>query len=212
MSKHVVVIASGETERRALPHLVAHLRTENVFVIEVRRPDGNKALTPEMAERLVKAAWYAPPENAIPDKFVILVDTDGKPHEQVIHPFREQLPARLGPEITASLQFAYAQWHLEAWYFADVTSLRDYLGRDAGHVDTSRPDEIQNPKLHLNHLLGDRVYTAVISEEIARTLDATTIAERSPSFQGFLEAIRNGIVPGPAQKPRRRIIARSPNL
>ena len=30
MSKHVVVIASGETERRSLPHLVAYLQSEEI--------------------------------------------------------------------------------------------------------------------------------------------------------------------------------------
>ena len=61
-----------------------------------------------------------------------------------------------------------------------------------GNVDTSKPDEIQNPKLHLKNVLGDRVYTARVSEEIARKLDAATIAQRSPSFEGFLEAVTNG--------------------
>jgi hypothetical protein len=91
--------------------------------------------------------------------------------DQVLHPFREQLPGRLGPNVTAALQFVCTQWHLEAWYFTDVAGLRAYLGRDPGNVDTSRPDEIQNPKLHLKQLLGDRAYTAVISEEIARQLN-----------------------------------------
>jgi hypothetical protein len=66
-------------------------------------------------------------------------------------------------------------------------------------ADPSKPDEIQNPKLHLKHLLGERVYTAVISEEIARNLKAETIAQRSPSFRGFLEAVRNGKAPVPAE-------------
>lgn len=57
---------------------------------------------------------------------------------------------------------------------------------------SSKPDEIQNPKLHLKNLLGDRVYTVVISEEIAKRLNAQTIAQRSPSFQGFLDAGTNG--------------------
>ena len=192
MSKNVVVIASGETERRSLPHLVAHLHTEDIVVVEVRRPDGNKALTVEMAEKLVKAAWYAPTKNVTPDKFVILVDADGKDPDQVLRPLREQLSGRLRPKITAALQFACAQWHLEASYFADVTGLRAYLGRDPGNIDTSQPDEIQNPRLHLTNLLGDRAYTAVVSEEIARQLNAQTIAARSASFHGFLEAVRNG--------------------
>jgi hypothetical protein len=192
MSKKVIVIASGETERRSLPHLVAHLQAEDVFVVEIRRPDGNKALSVEMAEKLVKAAWWAPPENVVPDKFVILVDADGKDPEQVLYPFRERLRARLGPKITASLQFACAQWHLEAWYFADITGLRSYIGCDPGSVDASKPDEIQNPKLQLRNLLGERMYTAVVSEEIARLLNVQSIAGRSPSFQSFLEAVRDG--------------------
>jgi hypothetical protein len=191
MGKDVVVIASGETERRSLPYLVAHLRAEDLEVIEVRIPPGGKALNVEMAERLVKASWFARTHDP-PDKFVILVDTDGKAPDDVLHPFREQLRGRLGTRIDAQLQFACAQWHLEAWYFADSAGLRGYLGRDPGNVDTSKPDEIRNPKLHLKQLLGDRVYTAVISEEIARTLNPQTIAGRSPSFQRFLEAVRNG--------------------
>ncbi len=46
----------------------------------------------------------------------------------------------------------------------------NYLGRSPGNVDTSKPDAIHNPKLHLKHLLGKRVYTARLSEEIAQRL------------------------------------------
>ncbi len=191
MARHVVVIASGETERRSLPHLVAHLQAEEITVDEVRVPPRNRPLNVEMAEKLVKAAWY---EKTVepPDKFVVLVDADGRAPDEVLRSFREQLPGRLGHNIHASIQLACAQWHLEAWYFADITALRAYLERAPGSVDPSKPDEIQNPKLHLKNLLGDRVYTAVISEQIAGKLDAQTIAQRSASFRGFLEAIRNG--------------------
>lgn len=191
MTKKVVVIASGETERRSLPHLVIHLREEDIAVVDVRIPPGTKALNVEMAEKLIKASWF---ERIVdpPDKFVILVDTDGRTPDEVLHPFREQLPQRLGPNIRPQIQFACAQWHLEAWYFADVLGLRKYLERAPGNVDTSKPDEILNPKLHLKKLLGERVYTAVVSEEIAKKLNAQTIAQRSVSFRQFLEAVRNG--------------------
>lgn len=194
MSKKVVVIASGETERRSLPYLVAHLQAEDITVVEIRIPPGSKALNVEMAEKLVKASWFEKMADP-PDKFVVLVDTDGKTPDEVLRPFREQLPGRIRTKINAQLQFACAQWHLEAWYFADISRLREYLGRDPGSVDTSKPDEIINPKLHLKHLLGERAYTAVISEEIAKRLQAQTIDQRSPSFRGFLHAVRNGRLP-----------------
>ena len=101
----------------------------------------------------------------------------------------------LAPRLRRVFSSHVAQWHLEAWYFADVTGLRAYLGRDPGNVDTSRPDEIQNPKLHLKNLLEDRIYTTVISEEISKTLMPQTIAGRSPSFHDFVGAIRNGDAP-----------------
>jgi Domain of unknown function (DUF4276) len=193
MSNRVVVIASGETERRSLPHLLAHLGAEGISLVEVRRPNGNRNLDVEMAEKLIKASWYALPESARPDKFVVLVDADGKDPDQILRPFRDNLAGRLGSKITASLQFAVAQWHLEAWYFADVKGIREYLGgRDPGNIDPSQPDNIQNPKLHLQNLLADRVYTAVISEEIARTLNVQTISNHSPSFREFVGAVRNG--------------------
>jgi hypothetical protein len=144
-----------------------------------------------MAEKLVKATWYEKLADP-PDKFVVLVDADGKTPTDVLRRFKEELPQRLGQAIPFSIQYAYAQWHLEAWYFADGNTLREHLGRALGNVDTSKPDEIQHPKLHLKNLLADRVYTAVVSEEIARKLNAETIAQRSPSFRGFLDAVRNG--------------------
>jgi hypothetical protein len=191
MGREVVVIASGETERRSLPHLVAHLLREGVSVVEVRIPPGGKALNVGMVDQLLKASWFER-ISAPPDKFVILVDADGRDPDAVLAPFRAELASRIGSQINASIQYAFAQWHLEAWYFSDSSGLRGYLGRALGSVDTSKPDEIKNPKLHLRNLLGDRAYTAVISEEIARSLDARIIAERSPSFHGFLEAVRNG--------------------
>ena len=194
MGKRVVVIASGETERRALPHLLAGLQAEGVTLLEVRIPPGHRALGVEMAEKLVKAAWFER-ISAPPDKFVILIDADGKDPDAALAPFRTELAGRLGPSIKPALQFAHAQWHLEAWYFADQSALRDYLNLSLGSVDASSPDSIQRPKQHLQHLLGERVYTAVVSEEIARTLDPLKIQQRSPSFQGLLSAVRDGELP-----------------
>ena len=113
------------------------------------------------------------------------------PNEDVLAPFKTHLPERL-VEIDTPVRYAFAQWHLEAWYFADAMHLRVYLDRDLGNPDISRPDEIQNPKLHLKHLLLGQVHTARISEDIARRLDAPTMAEKSPSFKGFLNAVMNG--------------------
>ena len=192
MGKHVVVVASGETERRSLPHLVSHLQDQDVFVDEVRIPPRNGALNVSMAERLIKAAWYESLGSSSPDKFVILMDLDKKAPYEVLGTLQEQLPGRIGDEVGAKITYAYAQQHLEAWYFADAANLRDYLGHAPGDIDTSKPDEIQDPKNHLKNVLDDRVYTARISEEIARKLDPSIIAGRSPSFRGFLAAVKNG--------------------
>lgn len=190
LAKRVIIIASGETERRALPHLARHLQDHAVRIDGVRIPPRNRALDAKMAERLIKAAWY---ENlgAPPDKFVLVIDLDGADPEASLKPILNRLPGHRDG-ISADIICAYAQEHLEAWYFADAEHLRRYLGRALGQVDTSRPDEIQNPKLHLKHLLGERVYTARVSEEIASTLNASTITGRSPSFKNFVEAITNG--------------------
>lgn len=189
MSKNVVVIASGETERRALPHLLDHLHECDVTV---RIPPRNRALNVGTAFSLIQASLYDAGDSS-PDKYVILVDTDGKDTDVVLKPFKEQLPNRLGSQFRPSVLFAYAQRHLEAWYFADSSSLRGYLGgSDLGSIDTSQPDNIENPKLHLKNLLRDNFYTARVSEEIAKTLNAETVSGRSPSFHGFLDAVKNG--------------------
>ena len=189
MRKRVIVIASGETERRALPHLLSHLRDEGIVLADVRIPSRNRGLRVKIVEKIIKSAWYESP----PDKFVLIVDADGKDPSATLAPFENDLPERLPPEVRPKLQYAYAQRRLEAWYFADSQNLRTYLRDKAlGSVDASKPDEIQNPKQHLKNLLERSTYTALISEEIARTLDARTIAQRSPSFDGFLSAVRNG--------------------
>jgi hypothetical protein len=148
MSKNVIIIASGETERRSLPHLLAHLKAADVIVDDVRIPPRRKnALTIEMAEKLMRSAWFG--NASPPEKFVVLLDADGKVPDDVLRPFREELPKRIGGNISATIQYAIAQWHLEAWFFGDARGLKGYLGRAPGSVDTSKPDEIQNPKQHL---------------------------------------------------------------
>ena len=186
----MVVVASGETERRSLPHLVSHLHKQGTSVDDVRIPPRNKALDVDVAEKIIKSIWY---ENLgeEPDKIVLLVDVDMKSPDEVVSRMRQALARRLPDEIGRKMQYAHAQRHLEAWYFADGGNLRGYLKRDLGNVDDSRPDEIENPKLHLKNILG-QVYTARVSEEIARALDTETIARRSPSFRCFLEALLNG--------------------
>ena len=57
MTKHVVVLASGETELRAVPLLVAHLR-ENGIEVRVRIPPRNRAMSVEMAHKLIQASRY----------------------------------------------------------------------------------------------------------------------------------------------------------
>ena len=191
MKKHVVGIASGETERRALPHLLAHFRDQGIDVT-VRIPPRNRALRVAVVYSLIQSTLYDI-DGYPPDKYVILVDADGGIPDDILIPLRRDLSNRLGSGFGPSVQYAYAQWHLEAWYFADAGNLREYLGgRALGSIDPSRPDQIQNPKLHLKHLLRNEFYTAQVSEQIAKVLDARTIAQRSPSFNGFLEAVRNG--------------------
>ena len=189
MTKHVIVVASGETERRALPHLVSHLRDRDIAV-EVRIPPRHRALRTGVAESLIKAAWFESLHNP-PDKFVVLLDIDQAAPDAILGPIQKGLSGRLA-DVNADVLYAYAQQHLESWYFADSANLRNYLGRSPGNVDTSKPDAIHNPKLHLKHLLGKRVYTARLSEEIARRLDPQSIEQTSPSFRGFVDAVRNG--------------------
>ena len=188
--KRVLVIASGRTEQMALPHLLARLSAEGIAV-EVRIPDRNRKLLPSTIAPIIRDSLYDFAQ-APPDKYVVLIDTDGKTAEDALRPLQEGLQRANVERHVPSLLYAYAQWHLEAWYFADARNLRGYLQRDVGNVDPNQPDRIENPKHHLMQLLGTKTYTSTVSEEIAKTLDAQTIARRSPSFAGFLAAVRNG--------------------
>lgn len=192
MVKRVLVIASGETERRALPHMTRHLNDQDVLV-DVRTPPRHRPLNATSANEIIRSCWFEGEQNR-PDKFVILVDVDKSKLSDILDPIRTFLfPFLKGikPSVPRVLT-AYARQHLEAWCFADVKNLRSFLGRDPGQVDASRPDEIENPKRHLQNLLGETIYTAQVSGEIAGCLDARTVVGRSPSFKGFLDAVLNG--------------------
>lgn len=193
MSERVVVIASGETERRSLPLLLGHLAAESVTIEDVRTPSKHRAINAIEAEKIVRSVWFERMDDERPDKFVVLLDTDRSIPQDALASIKAGLPSRLR-DIDANVLFAYAQQHLEAWFFADSGGLRRFLGRDLGNVDSSQPDEILNPKQHLKHLLGPRPYTSLVSRDIASTLDAEDIAKRSPSFRGFLAAVKNGNV------------------
>jgi hypothetical protein len=195
MSKNVVVIVSGETDRRSVP-LLCRQFFQQAESFEVRKPPGNAALTPEQATRLIKSAWYElRGRGSAPNKFVVLVDTDGGDPTQVAKPFEEAVAKLV--DIPPPKLVATAVRHLEAWFFAHAEELREFLGRDLGSVDSSRPDEIDNPKLHLMNLLRSRsrIYTAPVAERIATRLDQHTIEGRSRSFAGFLGKLKNGCAP-----------------
>ena len=188
MHKYVLVIASGNTEQRALPHLTRHLRDEGIHV-DVRFPPKHRDVTEQETYNIIQSVRYDSPA---PYKYVVLKDADGKEPEEVLQPIRSGLLQRLGEHFETTILYAYAQWHLEAWFFADETGLRNYLGRNLGRIDTSQPDHIENPKQHLRNLIPGRSYTSAMSETIAETLNPDTISQRSPSFAGFLAAVRNG--------------------
>ena len=187
-----MVIVSGETDRRSVPHLCRHF-SQQTEVFEVRKPPGNAALTPEQATKLIKAAWYEMHgRGRAPDKFVVLVDADTRDPLEAARPF-EEMAARLA-DIAAPRLVAIAVRHLEAWFFGHSERLREFLGRDLGSIDSSRPDKIDNPKLHLTHLLKSRsrVHTALVAEQIAGQLDPLVIESRSGSFAGFIKKLENG--------------------
>ena len=122
----------GETEQRALPHLARDLQDSGITVCEVRIPLHIRALDAQMAENLIKAAWY---ENldAPPDKFVLLIDLDGADLEASLEPIRTRL-AGLKGGISAAVICAYAQEHLEG---GTSPTLRSSGNARAGHWERS---------------------------------------------------------------------------
>ncbi len=187
MSRHVVILASGETERRALPNLLRHLRHEEISV-EVRKPPRHRAISSDVAIKIANACYWSVPR---PHKLVVLLDADGRDPEEQLEPLQRRIGRSLD-DLDLKVSYAYAQWHLEAWFFADESGLREHLGKNLGNVDASQPDRIDNPKLHLRNLLAGRLYTAEMAERISRNLDATTITAKSTSFARFQDVVRNG--------------------
>jgi Domain of unknown function (DUF4276) len=190
MGKRVIVIASGETERMALPYLLRPMVAEGITILEpIRTPPRNRALTRDEVTKLIISAWYSTfPQ---PDKFVVLVDADGKDPAIVAEELANGLHATKCQEIPAHIKVVAAKWHLEAWFWADPNGLREYLGRDLGGIDTSNADGIQSPKNCLKQLL-DTPYTARVAGEIAERISAFEVRKRSLSFSLFEHAVRNG--------------------
>lgn len=144
--KRVVVIASGDTERRALPHLSRDLRDQDVDVSDVRSlPQLGGQVRNDRLMGTIKSAWYdLSGRGEPPHKFVVLVDADGKSPEEVVAPLRAAC-AHL-KDIPVDCIVTAAKWHLEAWFFGDEQELRGYLGRDLGNIDPSYPDHNFRPE------------------------------------------------------------------
>lgn len=185
MGVRVLVVASGETERLALPYLLAHLPS----AVEVRIPPRGD-LTIQRADQVIRAAfWEAKGRGQPPDKAVVLVDADAKDPGAKEDDFAP-LHSRIG-DLPLPVRVVAAKWHLEAWFFADLAGLRAWLGgRSPGRIASS-PDEIELPKHRLRNLLSEP-YTARTAGSIAASLSSTTIRQRSPSFAKFEDAVRNG--------------------
>lgn len=187
----MLVVASGPTELRALPHLLRHLLREGVNSIDVRTPPAGRPLNVEVAGKLARGAyWEGRGREETPDKVVVLIDADAQSVEDATERF-SALPSHLR-DLPVTVYVAAAKWHLEAWFFADSASLRDSLGRSLGHIDVSAPDQIGHPKNHLRQLLGDEIYTARVAERIASAVSPIAIRERSPSFRAFENTVRDG--------------------
>ncbi len=137
---------------------------------------------------MANACYWSVPR---PHKLVVLLDADGREPEEQLEPLRRRIGRSLD-NLDLKVSYAYAQWHLEAWFFADESGLRRHLGKNLGNVDASQPDRIDNPKLHLKNLLAGRLYTAEMAERISLDLDVTTITSKSASFSRFLDVVRNG--------------------
>ena len=113
-------------------------------VEDVRVPPRHRAITVAVAERIIRSVWFERPPHARPHKFVVLLDADGKHPEDVIAPIHADLPSRLR-DIDASIQFAWAQQHLEAWYFAEAKGLRISISAAAILAAWTRPNPTPSP-------------------------------------------------------------------
>ena len=122
MAKRVIVIASGSTEQVVLRHLTAQSTADGIDV-EVRFPSRHRRLRFETVSQLINAALYDSVKGP-PDKFVVPVDTDGKTPEEAMDPIKNGLERSSFRELRQRIHYAYAQWHLEAWFFADGVNLR----------------------------------------------------------------------------------------
>lgn len=112
----------------ALPELLRDLAAEGTQ-LEVMHPDAGHWLKVENARKLIIASWYRNRMGAHQDKYVVLLDADGKDPGAVLKPFVEELPPRVNGTIGGTPVLPVcAVWHLEAWFFADGGRLRAYLG------------------------------------------------------------------------------------
>lgn len=147
-----------------------------------------------MAARLIKSGyWSVFPR---PQTAIVLVDCDARARLEVANEMTMALMPLIADLAARGLEVlvATAKWHLEAWFFGDPPGLRDVLGRDLGDVILADPDSIENPKRHLINLLQtvDRLYTARVARDIARSLSPTIILQASRSFSEFDAAVRIG--------------------
>jgi hypothetical protein len=191
MGRDVLIVASGDTERRALPHLTKHLVGAAVRSLVDVRISPHGVLTSRVAEQIIRAAWWDLHGRGLTfDKAVVLVDADTQPPDEKLREF-DDLIDRLA-SLPLKIKVAVAKWHLEAWFFADSVGLRAWFeGRSLGIVEPL-PDAIQWPKQRLRNLLLPESYTPRVAASIASKLSVEAMRESSASFAAFESAVKNG--------------------
>lgn len=190
----ILIVASGNTEYEALPLLLRDVLNDVGRHVDIRFPPNHRNLDATMAARLIKSGyWSVFPR---PQAAIVLVDCDARPRLEVVNEVTTALMPLIADLETRGLEVlvATAKWHLEAWFFGDPSGLREVLDRDLGDVVLANPDSIENPKRHLINLLRtiDRLYTARVAGDIARSLNPTIILAASRSFSEFDAAVRRG--------------------
>ena len=187
-----LILASGLKEWYALPVLCRHFCED--AGVRVVFPDHSAALIHQVAP-LLQLHWR--PD--VDPPCVILVDTHRLSPSQAMEPVQQKVDAMvqrgdLSPAARNSIRWAYAQPHLEAWFFADPSGLARYIGCD--EADLGVPGTIRDPQgvlrgLMTQHMPGRRRnYGASRAKDIADGLDARVVLANSPSFKTLIDAIQ----------------------
>lgn len=181
------ILGEDDSDVKTLKTIIRRIVNNNSIPIKGRGYDGCDEMLRKGAKDL-KAMWAAGRR-----KFIVCLDADGPDPEPARATVRQKIvkPSQLDDACCIVVPVE----EIEAWILADLDAVRRVISKFPQHHPIASPENVPNPKEHLERLSKDsrgiRLYEhSIHNEKVAMHLDLGLVKSKCHSYQPFENFVR----------------------